>query len=80
MYRLQGGDASSDSETHVVTDVPAVFDVFNEMSFELSKVNLKGLAGKGLGVRMVGTVQADPGLKAFRFQSLIVKRITTLST
>merc|ERR1712118_550072 len=47
LHRLAGADISDSSEVHVVSDVAAVFDVFNETTFELSKINLKGLAAKG---------------------------------
>lgn len=49
IHRLQGGDLSDDGEIMVMSDVPDVFDVFNDMTFELAKLNLKSLAAKGLG-------------------------------
>lgn len=58
IHRLQGGDLSHDGEVMVMSDVPAVFDVFNDMTFELAKVNLKSLASKGLG-RLMGAVTYD---------------------
>ena len=36
-------------------DVPNLFDVFQKLTFDLAKVNLKGLAAKGLG-RLMGAV------------------------
>lgn len=60
MYRLAGGDPSDPSPTHLITDVPAMFDVFNDLTFELSKINLKGHAGKALGKRMGAHVWNGP--------------------
>lgn len=60
LYRLAGGDPSNPSATHVLTDVASMFDVFNETTFELSKINLKGHAGKSLGKRMGAVVWDYP--------------------
>lgn len=56
MYRGAGGDISDSREKFAMTDVASAFDVFNAMTWELSKVNLKELAGKGLGTRMGAVV------------------------
>jgi len=44
----------------LLSDVPRMFDVFNEVTFELSKINLKGHAGKCLGRRMGAMVVNYP--------------------
>jgi hypothetical protein len=43
-----------------MTDVSNVFDVFSDMTFELSKMNLKDAASMGLGKRMGATLGYDP--------------------
>jgi len=60
LYRLAGGDPSNPDTTHLLSDVPRMFDVFNEVTFELSKINLKGHAGKCLGRRMGAMVMNMP--------------------
>jgi len=60
LHRLAGADVSDTREVHVVSDVSSVFDVFNEVTFELSKINLKGLAQMGLGKRMGAVVWHCP--------------------
>jgi hypothetical protein len=56
MYRKEGADLSDSSETFVMTDVVNPFGVFNELTFELSKINLQGATRAGLGARMGATV------------------------
>ena len=56
LWRLEGGDLSSDEEIHAMTDIPNVFDLFSTLTFELSKVNLKDAAALGLGSHMGATV------------------------
>ena len=56
LYRKAGADLSDPSEVFVVADVVKPFDVFNEITFELSKINLKGAAAAALGQRMGATV------------------------
>lgn len=60
LYRLAGGDPSDPSPTHLLSDVPSLFDVFNDVTFELSKINLKGHAGKCLGRSMGAAVWNAP--------------------
>ena len=54
VHRLQG-DVSDSSPTFVLSDVPNVFSVFQELTFDLAKMNLRGLASKGLG-KLMGAV------------------------
>ena len=56
LWRLEGGDLSSNEEIHTITDVPNVFDLFSTLTLELSKVNLKDAAALGLGAHMGATV------------------------
>ena len=56
MWRLPGGDVSSDETRHNITDDPRVFNVFSDMTLELSKMNLKDAAAMGLGRRMGAAV------------------------
>ncbi|CAD7937731.1 unnamed protein product [Amoebophrya sp. A25] len=55
VHKLGGGDMSDNSNEFVLNDVPEVAARFQEMTFFLSKMNLKGLAAKGLG-RLMGAV------------------------
>jgi hypothetical protein len=57
VHRLPG-DASDPSPTFVISDVPRVIKVFQELTFELASMNLKNLAGKGLG-QIMGAVTWD---------------------
>ena len=57
LYRKAGGDLSDPDELFVMTDVVRPFDVFNRMTFELSKINLKDAAAQGVGARMGATVR-----------------------
>ena len=41
LYRKAGADLSDSSEVFVMADVVKPFDVFNEVTFELSKINLQ---------------------------------------
>ena len=59
IHRLQG-DVSDTSPTFVLSDVPSLFDVFQELTFDLAQVNLKELARKGLGKRMGAVVWDRP--------------------
>ena len=59
VHRLQG-DVSDTSPTFVLSDVPSLFDVFQELTFDLAQVNLKELARKGLGKRMGAVVWDRP--------------------
>lgn len=56
LYRRGGADLSDPSEVFVFADVVRPFDVFNEITFELSKINLRGAAAATLGARMGATV------------------------
>ena len=56
LYRRAGADLSDPSEVFVLTDVVKPFDVFNEVTFELSKINLSGAAAATLGARMGATI------------------------
>ena len=56
LWRLEGGDLSSNEEIHTITDVPNVFDLFSTLTLDLSKVNLKDAAALGLGSHMGATV------------------------
>jgi len=56
LYRKAGADLSDQSEVFVMADVVKPFDVFNELTFELSKINLKGATTAALGQRMGATV------------------------
>ena len=56
LYRKAGADLSDPSEVFVVTDVVKPFDVFNEVTFELSKINLRGATAAALGQRMGATI------------------------
>ena len=56
LYRKAGADISDPSEIFVLPDVVAPFDVFNEVTFELSKINLQGATSSVLGARMGATV------------------------
>ena len=56
LYRKAGVDLSDPSEVFVVTDVVKPFDVFNEVTFELSKINLRGATAAALGQRMGATI------------------------
>ena len=56
LYRKAGADLSDASEVFVVPDVVAPFDVFNDVTFELSKINLQGARAGTLGARMGATV------------------------
>ena len=56
LYRKAGADLSDPSEVFVMTDVRKPFDVFNEITFELSKINLQGATTQALGRRMGATV------------------------
>jgi hypothetical protein len=51
--RAAGGDLSSKGDNlFILNDVPSVFEVFNDMTFALSSINLKDTAAMGLGERM----------------------------
>ena len=52
LYRKAGADLSDPSEIFVMTDVVRPFDVYNDITFELSKVNLQGATTQALGGRM----------------------------
>ena len=56
LYRKAAADLSDASEVFVVPDVVAPFDVFNDVTFELSKINLQGARAGTLGARMGATV------------------------
>jgi len=56
LYRKSGADLSDPNELFVVSDVYKPLDVFNELTFELSKVDLRGGAAQVLGARMGATV------------------------
>ena len=49
IYRLPGGDMSHQQEKFTVPDVPRIFSVFDEMTYRLSKMNLKNFAARSLG-------------------------------
>eukprot|EP00035_Acanthoeca_spectabilis_P008875 m.159523 g.159523 ORF g.159523 m.159523 type:complete len:408 (+) comp14531_c1_seq4:1266-2489(+) len=52
LYRLPGGDPSDSRVAFPVEDVPDVFGIFDVITWELSKLNLRHWAGKALGRRM----------------------------
>lgn len=56
LYRKAGADLSDPNEIFVMTDVVKPFDVYNELTFELSKINLQGATTQALGSRMGATV------------------------
>jgi hypothetical protein len=56
LYRKAGADLSDPSEVFVMSDVVDPFNVFNETTFELSKINLQGATASALGMRMGATV------------------------
>ena len=56
IHRNAAGDASNPEAVFTMLNVPKVFSVFNEMTYELSKLNLGGLAQKGMGQRMGAVV------------------------
>ena len=56
LYRKAGADLSDPSEVFVLPDVVRPFDVFNDLTFELSKINLQGATTSVLGSRMGATV------------------------
>ena len=56
LYRKAGADLSDPSEVFVISDVVKPFDVFNDITFELSKINLRGAAAAALGARMGATI------------------------
>ena len=56
LYRKAGADLSDPSQIFVLPDVVAPFDVFNDVTFELSKINLQGARNQALGARMGATV------------------------
>lgn len=56
LYRKAGADLSDPNEVFVMTDVVRPFDVFNDLTFELSKINLQGATTQALGARMGATV------------------------
>jgi len=56
LHKLPGADQSDPgAREFVLNDVPDVATVFQEMTFALSRMNLSGLAAKGLG-RLMGAV------------------------
>jgi len=57
LYRKAGADLSDSSEVFVVPDVVDPFHVFNDVTFELSKINLQGARDGALGARMGATVR-----------------------
>lgn len=52
LYRKAGADLSDSSRTFVMPDVVLPFDVFSDLTFELSKINLSGATADTLGMRM----------------------------
>ena len=56
LYRKAGADLSDSSEVFVLPDVVSPFDVFNDVTFELSKINLQGATSSALGARMGATI------------------------
>ena len=56
LYRKAGADMSDPSEIFVMTDVVKPFNVFSDITFELSKINLQGATTQALGSRMGATV------------------------
>lgn len=52
LYRKAGADLSDSSHTFVMPDVVLPFDVFSDLTFELSKINLRGATADALGRRM----------------------------
>ena len=56
LYRKAGADLSDSSEVFVLPDVVRPFDVFNDITFELSKINLQGARAGALGARMGANV------------------------
>ena len=56
LYRKAGADLSDSSEVFVLPDVVRPFDVFNDVTFELSKINLQGATTSAMGSRMGATV------------------------
>jgi hypothetical protein len=54
LHKLAGGDVSDESNLYVMADVPHLFDVFSEMTFDIAKMNLKGAKSRTLGSRMGG--------------------------
>jgi len=87
VHRLAGADLSDQNPLFILGDVAQVFDVFQNLTFELAKMNLKGLAGKGLG-RLMGAVtwqrpaggdgdpvkHIDPNLELVYYDSTKAKR------
>lgn len=56
VWRLEGGDLSSDEEMFAMTDIPGVYNLYSTMTLQLSKMNLKSAAMVGLGTRMGAVV------------------------
>lgn len=56
LYRKAGGDLSDAAETYVMVDVVAPLDVFSSITFELSKINLRGAAASAVGAAMGASV------------------------
>lgn len=87
VHKLAGGDLSDPAAEFVVADVPRITSVFQVMTFELAKINLKGLAAKGLGALMGAVTwnfpagsegdpvkSVDKGREAVYFDSRTAKR------
>jgi len=51
--------------TFILSDVPNLFTVFQELTFDLAKMNLKGLAAKGLG-KLMGAGRISHTFPGFR--------------
>ena len=73
LFRKADADLSDPNELFVVSDVYRPMDVFNDLTFELSKIDLRGGAAQVLGGRMGATVwrldarhDAPPPPKPFR--------------
>ncbi|KAL1519246.1 hypothetical protein AB1Y20_003505 [Prymnesium parvum] len=56
LYRKAAADLSDHSEVFVMPDVVSPFDVFADLTFELSKINLRGAVADALGKRMGAAV------------------------
>ncbi|KAL3905986.1 MAG: hypothetical protein SGPRY_010715 [Prymnesium sp.] len=56
LYRKAGADLSDNSESFVMPDVVLPFDVFSDLTFELSKINLSNATADTLGRRMGASV------------------------
>ena len=56
VYRKAGGDASNDQTEYHLVNVPEVWTLFDDLSYDLSKLNLKSYAQNSVGMRIAGGV------------------------